>query len=207
SCLVSRAVFDSDFYLFSYKHCIFVQQKKKKTLGRPWSLPLPFKIKVLNLPASSALVPAPQRRNRQPWSVTAPLSVPATGVKVAPVWEKPGPGSRYFPPPPLWTLPPRSHEAEGEEAAAGRGAAHSRSPLPAERGAVVSVPGPSVRQLARHGRSARHPRHTGNGEQGKAFPLTDADQVDQAYRENGFNIFVSDRISLNRSVPDIRHPK
>lgn len=47
----------------------------------------------------------------------------------------------------------------------------------------------------------------GNGEQGKPFPLTDADRVDQAYRENGFNIYVSDRISLNRSVPDIRHPK
>nr|XP_046265901.1 polypeptide N-acetylgalactosaminyltransferase 10-like [Scatophagus argus] len=47
---------------------------------------------------------------------------------------------------------------------------------------------------------------SGNGEQGKAFPLTDADRVDQAYRENGFNIYVSDRISLNRSVPDIRHP-
>uniref|UniRef100_A0A665TPU5 Polypeptide N-acetylgalactosaminyltransferase n=1 Tax=Echeneis naucrates TaxID=173247 RepID=A0A665TPU5_ECHNA len=46
----------------------------------------------------------------------------------------------------------------------------------------------------------------GNGEQGKPFPLTDADRVDQAYRENGFNIYVSDRISLNRSVPDIRHP-
>lgn len=47
----------------------------------------------------------------------------------------------------------------------------------------------------------------GNGEQGKPFPMTDADRVDQAYRENGFNIYVSDRISLNRSVPDIRHPK
>lgn len=47
----------------------------------------------------------------------------------------------------------------------------------------------------------------GNGEQGKAFPLTDADRVDQAYRENGFNIYVSDRISVNRSLPDIRHPK
>ncbi|XP_018556184.1 LOW QUALITY PROTEIN: polypeptide N-acetylgalactosaminyltransferase 10-like [Lates calcarifer] len=45
----------------------------------------------------------------------------------------------------------------------------------------------------------------GNGEQGKPFPLTETDQVDQAYRENGFNIYVSDRISLNRSLPDIRH--
>lgn len=47
----------------------------------------------------------------------------------------------------------------------------------------------------------------GNGEQGKAFPLTDSDRVDQAYRENGFNIYISDRISLNRSIPDIRHAK
>ncbi|KAM4545403.1 polypeptide N-acetylgalactosaminyltransferase 10 [Odontesthes bonariensis] len=51
----------------------------------------------------------------------------------------------------------------------------------------------------------RDSSQTGNGEQGKPFPLTDADRVDQAYRENGFNIYVSDRISLNRSVPDIRH--
>uniref|UniRef100_A0A665TEW6 Polypeptide N-acetylgalactosaminyltransferase 10 n=1 Tax=Echeneis naucrates TaxID=173247 RepID=A0A665TEW6_ECHNA len=45
----------------------------------------------------------------------------------------------------------------------------------------------------------------GNGEQGKPFPLMETDQVDQAYRENGFNIYVSNRISLNRSLPDIRH--
>ncbi|XP_078122800.1 polypeptide N-acetylgalactosaminyltransferase 10-like [Sander vitreus] len=51
----------------------------------------------------------------------------------------------------------------------------------------------------------RDSSRSGNGEQGKAFPLTDADRVDQAYRENGFNIYVSDRISLNRSLPDIRH--
>ncbi|MEQ2218734.1 Polypeptide N-acetylgalactosaminyltransferase 10 [Xenoophorus captivus] len=53
----------------------------------------------------------------------------------------------------------------------------------------------------------RDAARSGNGEQGKPFPLTDADRVDQAYRENGFNIYVSDRISLNRSVPDIRHQK
>uniref|UniRef100_H3BH33 Polypeptide N-acetylgalactosaminyltransferase n=1 Tax=Latimeria chalumnae TaxID=7897 RepID=H3BH33_LATCH len=45
----------------------------------------------------------------------------------------------------------------------------------------------------------------GNGEQGKPFLMTDADRVDQAYRENGFNIYVSDKISLNRSLTDIRH--
>lgn len=47
----------------------------------------------------------------------------------------------------------------------------------------------------------------GNGEQGNPFSLTETDRVDQAYRENGFNIYVSDRISLNRSLPDIRHSK
>ncbi|XP_075397983.1 polypeptide N-acetylgalactosaminyltransferase 10 isoform X3 [Tenrec ecaudatus] len=36
--------------------------------------------------------------------------------------------------------------------------------------------------------------------------MTDAERGDQAYRENGFNIYVSDKISLNRSLPDIRHP-
>ncbi|XP_073680061.1 polypeptide N-acetylgalactosaminyltransferase 10 [Garra rufa] len=48
---------------------------------------------------------------------------------------------------------------------------------------------------------------SGVGEQGRPYPLTDSDRVDQAYRENGFNIFVSNRIALNRSLPDIRHPK
>ncbi|XP_060692799.1 polypeptide N-acetylgalactosaminyltransferase 10-like isoform X1 [Hemiscyllium ocellatum] len=47
---------------------------------------------------------------------------------------------------------------------------------------------------------------SGIGEQGKPVPLTDEDQSSQAYRENGFNIYVSDKISLNRSLPDIRHP-
>ncbi|KAG7464829.1 hypothetical protein MATL_G00169760 [Megalops atlanticus] len=51
----------------------------------------------------------------------------------------------------------------------------------------------------------RDAARSGNGERGKPFPLTDADRVDQAYRENGFNIYVSNRISLNRSLPDIRH--
>uniref|UniRef100_A0A8C4NNT1 Polypeptide N-acetylgalactosaminyltransferase n=1 Tax=Dicentrarchus labrax TaxID=13489 RepID=A0A8C4NNT1_DICLA len=53
----------------------------------------------------------------------------------------------------------------------------------------------------------RDAARSGNGEQGKPFPLTENDRVDQAYRENGFNIYISDRISLNRSLPDIRHAK
>nr|XP_020763224.1 polypeptide N-acetylgalactosaminyltransferase 10-like [Odocoileus virginianus texanus] len=52
----------------------------------------------------------------------------------------------------------------------------------------------------------RDAQRAGDGEQGRPFPLTYAERVDQAYRENGFNIYVSDKISLNRSLPDIRHP-
>uniref|UniRef100_A0A2K6CR30 Polypeptide N-acetylgalactosaminyltransferase n=1 Tax=Macaca nemestrina TaxID=9545 RepID=A0A2K6CR30_MACNE len=52
----------------------------------------------------------------------------------------------------------------------------------------------------------RDAQRVGNGEQGRPYPMTDAERVDQAYRENGFNIYVSDKISLNRSLPDIRHP-
>ncbi|XP_042106597.1 polypeptide N-acetylgalactosaminyltransferase 10 isoform X2 [Ovis aries] len=52
----------------------------------------------------------------------------------------------------------------------------------------------------------RDAQRVGDGEQGRPFPLTYAERVDQAYRENGFNIYVSDKISLNRSLPDIRHP-
>ncbi|XP_059554982.1 polypeptide N-acetylgalactosaminyltransferase 10 isoform X3 [Myotis daubentonii] len=52
----------------------------------------------------------------------------------------------------------------------------------------------------------RDAQRVGNGEQGRPYPMTDAERVDQAYRENGFNIYVSDKIALNRSLPDIRHP-
>lgn len=47
----------------------------------------------------------------------------------------------------------------------------------------------------------------GKGEHGKPYPLTEEDHDDSAYRENGFNIFVSNNIALERSLPDIRHPK
>ncbi|XP_033834170.2 polypeptide N-acetylgalactosaminyltransferase 10-like [Periophthalmus magnuspinnatus] len=72
---------------------------------------------------------------------------------------------------------------------------------------IVEVGADGVRRVDWHDYDAmkRDASRSGNGEQGKAFPLSDADRVDQAYRENGFNIYVSDRISLNRSLPDIRH--
>ncbi|XP_013859538.1 polypeptide N-acetylgalactosaminyltransferase 10 [Austrofundulus limnaeus] len=72
---------------------------------------------------------------------------------------------------------------------------------------VVQVGVDGVRRTDWHDYDAirRDAARVGNGEQGKPFPLTESDQVDQAYRENGFNIYVSNRISLNRSLPDIRH--
>ncbi|XP_051870740.1 polypeptide N-acetylgalactosaminyltransferase 10-like [Pristis pectinata] len=47
---------------------------------------------------------------------------------------------------------------------------------------------------------------SGFGEQGEPVPMSDEDRTDEAYSENGFNIYVSNKISLNRSLPDIRHP-
>ncbi|CAI5642674.1 unnamed protein product [Oreochromis niloticus] len=72
---------------------------------------------------------------------------------------------------------------------------------------VTQVGLDGVRRIDWHDYEAirRDAARMGNGEQGKPFPLTENDRVDQAYRENGFNIYVSDRISLNRSLPDIRH--
>lgn len=46
---------------------------------------------------------------------------------------------------------------------------------------------------------------TGPGEQGKPVPLLEHEKLDSAYKDNGFNILVSDRISLDRSLHDIRH--
>ncbi|CAF97291.1 unnamed protein product [Tetraodon nigroviridis] len=79
--------------------------------------------------------------------------------------------------------------------------------LPLQMRRVVQVGADGVRRVDWHDYEAirKDAARTGNGEQGKAFPLTDSDRVDQAYRENGFNIYISDRISLNRSLPDIRH--
>ncbi|XP_078252990.1 polypeptide N-acetylgalactosaminyltransferase-like 6 [Rhinoraja longicauda] len=47
---------------------------------------------------------------------------------------------------------------------------------------------------------------SGKGEHGKPYPLAEEDQSDSVYRENGFNIYVSNNIALDRSLPDIRHP-
>ncbi|KAL3878932.1 hypothetical protein ACJMK2_031256 [Sinanodonta woodiana] len=49
---------------------------------------------------------------------------------------------------------------------------------------------------------------TGPGEQGAAVFLTSDEekQKDELYKVNGFNAYVSDKISLHRSLQDIRHP-
>ncbi|MFH4975595.1 hypothetical protein AB6A40_002304 [Gnathostoma spinigerum] len=46
---------------------------------------------------------------------------------------------------------------------------------------------------------------TGNGERGEAVPIDHGlPEVKQAMHEYGFNTYVSDMISLNRSIPDVR---
>ncbi|KFM78390.1 putative polypeptide N-acetylgalactosaminyltransferase 10, partial [Stegodyphus mimosarum] len=49
----------------------------------------------------------------------------------------------------------------------------------------------------------------GPGEEGSAFflPPELEHTKDELYKTNGFNALVSDFISLNRSLPDIRHPR
>lgn len=49
----------------------------------------------------------------------------------------------------------------------------------------------------------------GIGEHGKLEKLDESEKDSQEalFRQNGFNALLSDRISLNRSVPDIRHPR
>lgn len=49
---------------------------------------------------------------------------------------------------------------------------------------------------------------SGPGEQGLGYNLDISEHrlKDKLFRENGFNALVSDKISLNRSLNDIRHP-
>ena len=50
---------------------------------------------------------------------------------------------------------------------------------------------------------------TGPGEQGAAVILSaeEEQKKDDLYKVNGFNAFASDKISLQRSLKDIRHPE
>ena len=49
----------------------------------------------------------------------------------------------------------------------------------------------------------------GPGEQGSAVILSAEEEKkkDDLYKVNGFNAYVSDKISLDRSLHDIRHPE
>ncbi|XP_063413499.1 putative polypeptide N-acetylgalactosaminyltransferase 10 [Mytilus trossulus] len=55
---------------------------------------------------------------------------------------------------------------------------------------------------------AEEKQRTGPGEQGQSIILDAADEKKKAdlYKVNGFNAFASDKISLHRSMKDIRHP-
>lgn len=56
---------------------------------------------------------------------------------------------------------------------------------------------------------AREAARAGLGEMGRAETLAVElnDEKERMYRKNGFNALLSDKISVNRSIPDIRHPK
>lgn len=49
--------------------------------------------------------------------------------------------------------------------------------------------------------------YIGVGEQGvgTSIKLPNYSKYDELYKVNGFNALLSDKISINRSVPDIRH--
>ena len=52
-------------------------------------------------------------------------------------------------------------------------------------------------------------KQTGPGDQGAPHYLSPEDEKikDSLYKVNGFNALVSDRIALNRTLKDIRHPE
>ncbi|XP_061419932.1 polypeptide N-acetylgalactosaminyltransferase-like 6 [Lethenteron reissneri] len=79
--------------------------------------------------------------------------------------------------------------------AAGRGNPDAREPE-----------GSLLKDWHDHEAIRRDAARRGNGEQGKPFSLTDEDRSEAAYRENGFNIYVSNKIALDRALADIRHP-
>jgi polypeptide N-acetylgalactosaminyltransferase len=49
----------------------------------------------------------------------------------------------------------------------------------------------------------------GLGEQGGEVKLDHIDKAlqDAMYHANGYDAYISDRVSLNRSLPDVRHPE
>ncbi len=50
-------------------------------------------------------------------------------------------------------------------------------------------------------------QRTGPGEQGQGTVLPQSSEKSALFGQNGFNALASDKISLERSLNDIRHPK
>ena len=53
-------------------------------------------------------------------------------------------------------------------------------------------------------------KRTGPGEHGRPYKLSSEQDIAlnaKLFKENGYSAVVSDMIALNRSVPDIRHPR
>ena len=52
-------------------------------------------------------------------------------------------------------------------------------------------------------------RRQGVGEQGAAVKITkdEVSSSDKRYHSHGFSAYVSDKIAIDRSIPDIRHPQ
>uniref|UniRef100_F7IHZ5 Polypeptide N-acetylgalactosaminyltransferase n=1 Tax=Callithrix jacchus TaxID=9483 RepID=F7IHZ5_CALJA len=107
----------------------------------------------------------------------------------------------------LWALY-RERQPDGTPGGSGAAVAPAAGQGPHSRQKKTFFLGDGQKLKDWHNKEAigRDAQRVGNGEQGRPYPMTDAERVDQAYRENGFNIYVSDKISLNRSLPDIRHP-
>ena len=107
----------------------------------------------------------------------------------------------------------------GGEAAAGEGGGGKEDPVrravppqqqqPHQQQQQPADPGP-VRLIDWHDRAAigREKLRTGPGEGGSAYILSAEEEKLKSplYQVNGFNALASDRISLDRSLSDIRHP-
>ena len=83
----------------------------------------------------------------------------------------------------------------------------------AVREEFVEIDGKKLRKIDWHDYDAieRENARTGPGEGGAGVEPSaterNSPEFQRLYRENGFNAFISNNISLDRSVKDIRHPR